>query len=500
MCNRIQYYLFPSIILLLLINQGCTNLVSRQFVTESERPPHYQLFFDELDCTVDNAGARDASSFAVDGFPYLRVSRFLVSFKDQLAGEAQKQEWVRRMQQLDLESRQKEIYNLSTEWIKDLSSRLGETFDRNSLFKKASLYSHHLLAHDQRMPDFYTTLQKTVEIPDEYSTTMRVIGLYPITSLPVAAVTHNVFEEIAEWHRLPANNLKLTGALKIYRPQHYRKYSPEQVRTILQTSNTNSLLIPDLSRPARQALLTMFAPIFVQETAAAYDKIGAMMWQNSQAVVNPLKPTVYYYFSHTRFKGTPVIQLNYVIWYSARNGPESPWIEHGRLDGLTVRISLDPQGRPFMVDIMNNCGCYHFFVPDEDRVKRILPLPFAIDAFVPRWLPGAFPQNRLSLRIKSGWHQVNHISATGLLSDYIPYRLVPYEQLEKLPLDGQRFESLFDPDGIAKNTGRIEPLIFFPMGIPQVGSMRQRGHHAVKFVGREHFDDPNIFDQNFEFR
>jgi hypothetical protein len=225
-----------------------------------------------------------------------------------------------------------------------------------------------------------------------------------------------------------------------------------------------------------------------------------MMWQNSQAVVNPLKPTVYYYFSHTRFKGTPVIQLNYVIWYSARNGPESPWIERGRLDGLTVRISLDPQGRPFMVDIMNNCGCYHFFVPDEDRVQRILPLPFAIDAFVPRWLPDAFPQNRLSVRVKSGWHQVNHISATDLPSDYIPYRLVPYEQLEKLPHDGQRAESLFDPDGIAKNTGRIEPLIFFPMGIPQVGSMRQRGHHAVKFVGREHFDDPNIFDQNFEFR
>jgi hypothetical protein len=34
-------------------------------------------------------------------------------------------------------------------------------------------------------------------------------------------------------------------------------------------------------------------------------------------------------------------------------------------------------------------------------------------------------------------------------------------------------------NGIVKNTGRIEPLFFFPMGIYRVGSMRQRGHHAA---------------------
>jgi hypothetical protein len=26
-----------------------------------------------------------------------------------------------------------------------------------------------------------------------------------------------------------------------------------------------------------------------------------------------------------------------------------------------------------------------------------------------------------------------------------------------------------------------------------------RGHHAVVFIGRAHFDDPGIFDKNFEF-
>jgi hypothetical protein len=38
------------------------------------------------------------------------------------------------------------------------------------------------------------------------------------------------------------------------------------------------------------------------------------------------------------------------------------------------------------------------------------------------------------------------------------------------------------------------------MGIPSVGSMRQRGHHAIKLVGQAHFDDPQLFDETFEYR
>jgi hypothetical protein len=79
------------------------------------------------------------------------------------------------------------------------------------------------------------------------------------------------------------------------------------------------------------------------------------------------------------------------------------------------------------------------------------------------------------------------------------YRLIPYERIESLPRDQEMFESIFNPRGIAKNSWRIEPLIFFPMGIPDVGSMRQRGQHAIKLVGRAHFDDPDLFHQNFEF-
>lgn len=149
---------------------------------------------------------------------------------------------------------------------------------------------------------------------------------------------------------------------------------------------------------------------------------------------------------------------------------------------------------------MNNCGCYHFFIPHKDMVQRVIPSPLAIDAFVPRWLPEDFPKKRLNIHINSGWHQVNHIVAEEIPPHSIPYHFMPYDQLEMLSRSGNAYESMFTPEGIGKFSERIEPMLLFPMGIPSVGSMRQRGHHAVKLVGRSHFDDPHLFDISFEFK
>jgi len=81
----------------------------------------------------------------------------------------------------------------------------------------------------------------------------------------------------------------------------------------------------------------------------------------------------------------------------------------------------------------------------------------------------------------------------------IIYELLPYDVLKSLPQEDGLRESVFTPDGIMKNSSRIEPYILFSMGIPNVGYMRQRGHHAIKLVGREHFTNPYIYDKNFVF-
>lgn len=493
-------YTIPIILLLILFIQGCASRVAHQFITESQRPPEYELFFNELDTAVYQAGVRNAAYFQVSGFPYLRANRFLVSLKGRLSNDAQKKQWVRWMQQLDIDAREAEIRNLPVAAVEKLAAGFEDGPGRRILHEKVIFYSNKLLAHDQLRPDFYAVLQAAVQNSSEYSTVMQIFGLYPITSIPVALVTHSVFSEIEEWHQLPPDQLQTRGTLTAYGPAAAADFSSRDIHQILERSKQNPLGIPIPSEIDQKTLLAVFAPVIIQDLAADYDKIGAVVWGAEQIEIKPDTPKVYFYLTHAFYKEEAILQLNYVFWYPERMGPNSPWIERGRIDGLTVRVNLDPAGMPFMVDFMNNCGCYHSFVPRREKIQQILPSPLAIDAFVPTWLPDNFPQERLGIRVNSGWHQVENIDAGKIPSKFISYDLIPYQQLEMLSRSDQTSESMFTSKGIGKFSERIEPFIFFPMGIPDIGSMRQRGHHAVKFVGRAHFDDPHIFDRNFEFK
>ena len=487
------------LILLGLFLYACATTGVNQQIADFQRPTEYVRFFEILDRIVAQADARNAASFAVSGFPYLRTNRFLTGLKHDLDTSARKEQWILWLQQLDREARKKEIRNLPPDAVRELALQLGDHFDRHTLQARAAMYSEKMLNHDQRRPGFFEAVQAAVVNIDEYKTSYRVFGLYPFTSLPVVLVTNRVQGEFKSWHQTPVDQLDIQGQLIAYGPSSPTAYSQLAAREIIKRSRSNALGVPFPSDADAKTLAAMLAPFIRQDQVHSYDRIGEVVWQDGHVRVDAKQPTVYYYLTHARFKGEPILQLNYALWYPARQGPNSPWIERGELDGLTVRISLDNDGVPFMVDIMNTCGCYHFYVPDPGRIKRLIPIQGEIDVFVPTWLPESFPQKRLTMRINSGWHQVVHIGAEREPSGYRPYRLVPYDQLEMLPHPDHRFESIFDSRGIAKDSDRWEFIIFFPMGIPDVGSMRQRGHHAVKLVGRSDFEDPDLFDKNFEY-
>ena len=52
-------------------------------------------------------------------------------------------------------------------------------------------------------------------------------------------------------------------------------------------------------------------------------------------------------------------------------------------------------------------------------------------------------------------------------------------------------------DGIVPGTERGERWLFWPMGVPEPGAMRQWGRHATAFVGRRHFDDARLMERYF---
>jgi hypothetical protein len=72
-----------------------------------------------------------------------------------------------------------------------------------------------------------------------------------------------------------------------------------------------------------------------------------------------------------------------------------------------------------------------------------------------------------------------------------------YVSLLALPgADGHH--SFFGNHGLVAGSERPERFILWPMGIRSPGAMRQWGRHAVAFVGRRHFDDPDLIPSLFE--
>jgi hypothetical protein len=485
---------------LILLASGCATLCPTKTQIFTGRSEECQRFLHGLDRHIQKAGVKDHSTCSVPCFPYLRSNRFLSALKNTLKSDAEREYCLRWMQELDLKARRKEIRNLPDEVVLSQKLMEGQRLGHRELYNRVECCSRKLLDHDKGQPDFYETLYSFVHVPDQYSFLMRAAGLYPLASIPVTILTASAREEFRSWFNADPEDLPIEGNLVRFSPANGAFLRTTEIEKIIRESTTNPLNIPRLDAAQQKRFVAHFAPIFIQDVAAPYDRFGRVAWEGNRLGIKTDDPVVYWYISHAFFKGEPILQVNYVIWYTERAGRRSPWIERGPLDGLTARISLDTQGRPFMVDVMNNCGCYHLFSPRRDRVSRIVSKRFRLDPFVPQWLPKIPFGKRLGIRVNSGWHQIERLLSTALPPEAVPYKLIPYGDLETLPTEDCKSESMFDAEGIAKDSERIEPFILFPMGVPSVGSMRQRGNHPISLTGRVHFDDPYLFDHNFVFK
>ncbi|MGB5425052.1 MAG: hypothetical protein WBN03_22995 [Desulfobacterales bacterium] len=479
--------------------QGCTGLTPRQKAALPGRPPQAEQLLTELDAVVAQAGVQDASSYKVPGFPYLRTDRFLAAMKVRLIDDEQKTLWVEEMYRLGYEARKKEIQNLPNETLSVLSSKPGGFPDRKTLLVRTSAAAAQLSEYDRIQPVFFETLKGTVAVPDEYSTSMRVFGLYPIAAIPITIGTKVAYNKFRIWHQAPIADLTVEGRLVAFAAEGGGTSGGAKPAHLFAAARRNAFGLPDLSDADLMALVRSYAPIIFQDVVAGYDRFGEVIWNGGTVAIDQRRPAIYYYITTSFISRIPVLQINYTFWYSERSGEKTPSYEKGSLDGLTLRISLDRNGQPVMVDIMNNCGCYHFYAPPKERLEKILPSSNGLYPFVPVWLPPDYPDKPLNLRVNSGWHQVEHLYASEAPADAAIYQLMHYDRLEALPRADGSSESVFTAAGIMKNSTRIEPYIFFSVGIHDIGYMRQRNHHAVKMIGRAHFTDPDIFDGNFVF-
>jgi hypothetical protein len=101
-------------------------------------------FFADLDQRAAQAHVLDPGAFRVEGYPYLRVNRFLASFRKEVGDKAAFAAWVDQMQALDQDARKYEIANL----LQATGSIPGSANDKDGLYGKLANCGNLLKAAD----------------------------------------------------------------------------------------------------------------------------------------------------------------------------------------------------------------------------------------------------------------------------------------------------------------------------------------------------------------
>ena len=457
-------------------------------------------FFRRLDEAVMRAGASDGMAARVEGFPQLRVNRFLASFARQQMSNAQFADWINRLFKLGEEGYSVELANLPAAEAARLERGLrGFPRELQNADEGTKVCGGRLNAAIFASAESRENLRAAARVPDEYVTWQRVAGLYWLTRVPFAAGVRQWQKETQAMFKVPVSQLPVRGRLLSYEPPQAEKVP---VAAMIRNARLSALGIPEFDNAELDALFAAFAPAFVIDTAGAADRPGRLGWQGGALpAVDIARPVVYRRISYARYRGRTLLQLNYSIWFPARPLVSEWDLLGGYLDGLTWRVTLTPGGEPWVYDSMHNCGCYHQFFPTARAALK--PRPDTLDetAFVPQALPAVTPGEQLSLRLESGSHYLQRVLVEREAGPGgMRYGFADDDSLRSQTMSNGARKSVFQADGIVPGTERGERYWFWPMGVPAPGAMRQWGRHATAFVGRRHFDDPDLPEKYFEIQ
>lgn len=447
--------------------------------------------FAAVDAIVDEAGVRDARAQRVPGFPYLRSDRLLAELARRAADGPGFDAWLRMAAREDGQARAIELANLPPA----ARARLPEI----PVEKAMSECRLRLAGADLAAARSRERLRAAAQVPPDYRSWKRVLGLYPLTRIPFAYGVRRWQAQTEAVFNTPPEALPRRGRLVRYAPGHPRPSEAEVARLLAQPRR-DPFGLPDWSDAERETLFRAFAPEFVVDEASHDDRVGALQYDADDALrVDFFRPVVYRRVSFARFAERWLPQFVYSLWFPARTPESVGDILAGRFDGLTWRVTVGPDGRPLAYDSMHNCGCYHLFIPTA--AARARPQPESLDEtlFAPQALPRLGAADRLALRLEAGTHYLQRVLVNDAAEHGVrPYAFADDDELRSLPLAAGGRRSAFGPDGIVPGSERGERFLFWPMGIANPGAMRQWGRHATAFVGMRHFDDPDLFEKYFE--
>ena len=451
--------------------------------------------YSDMDTYLYNHGSADVQDYRVPGYPFLRVNRFLSSFRDDLSNRKQALFWLQQLSQLDRESRSIEIKRIPVMDIKQITQAAN---NREDLDAQVTKCSGLLTARAGNDPDILSDISSRAIVPDNYNTIMRVFGLYPLSSF-------FVMYGINHWHESTRASFEKAGHedgnkadYLFYQPATGTIPSGIELAGTFKIARNNPLSIPLFDARSMRALFDRYAPVWEIETLQDADHFGMPAWTDSGNLkIDTGRPAVFDYVSYTRIHDHVLLQLNYTIWFPAR--PVTGWLDilGGNLDGITWRVTLDDNGMPVFYDAMHNCGCYHMVFPVSGYQLKDNQQFYEEPLLVPAVAPALHAGEHMIVTVEGGTHYIMNIHSGNLSPSALMYTFADYNKLRELRAGTDGYRSMFDARGLVAGTERKERWILWPMGIIEPGAMRQRGQHATAFVGKRHFDDPYLFQDYF---
>jgi hypothetical protein len=358
-----------------------------------------------------------------------------------------------------------------------------------------------MMAADLADPALGAQLGEQVRVTDDYIGWRRVVGLYPIVQLPFWAGVEDWQDEARETFRRARAGEAAEHELVRYVPSGAPIYSRAEVRSLLAGAPQTPLGIPGFSNEQLDRLFATFAPILEVETTGDHDRIGALHWRSAEHLgVESARPVVYRKLAYARYGEATFVQLVYVAWFRQRPKDHAFDLLGGELDGIVWRVTLAPDGEPVLFDAIHPCGCFHMFFPTPRAEVTPAPERLIEWAFVPADLPALPEGARIALQIQTRTHYLRDVRIETRSAGELIYAFDDYDNLRTLVRpDGSR-RSAFAPTGLIPGTERAERYLFWPMGVPSAGAMRQWGRHATAFLGRRHFDDADLIARRFVIR
>ena len=520
-----------SLLASLALFAGCAGPVVTSRTTPLSEAVVCADWYDKLDAVTRQAGVSDGGAHRLPGYPFLRSDRFLASFGDEVADNtAAFDAWVGRLAELDRDARVAELRNLPLQFLPDLMTggaankqRIQATTQAcagqtvQALLQSAPIAS----APGRRL------LAAQAQVADDYSAGKRALGLYPLTRVPF-------FAGVQRWQQSTAEKFAAQAPPQATPVKRYTRAGEAvpaaQIAEAYARRNPDALGVPRLSPPDAALLLRAYAPDLHIETRGSYDRFGALQWGADSTLPDAFdalppgsaqapsvltdQPVMYQRLATTRYQGQTLLQLVYSVWFPERPRASGIDLLSGQLDSVVLRLTLAPDGTPWLYDSIHSCGCYHLFFPTPRAKALASPSAGAASAsasapeplewaFVPATLPALKPGQRMTLHLESRTHYVKGLRPVEAPADSspIPYALLDDAALRTLPVSDALSgitRSAFWPNGIVPGTERGERLLFWPMGIASPGAMRQWGRQPTAFVGRRHFDDARLMELRFE--